>query len=390
MNKHVLMLADADSFWTRRYIEGVLLHQGYQVTLFPIWGDGGVNAAFYREQGVQVYRDRHKLPVIRHIPRLRMWARVWLNARDLRKLGPFGVIHNHYLSQRDLALAGRIAAAFPQARWVCSFWGSDLLRGSPKALAQMAPYLRRCHAVTIHSELQRDMIRKTYGQAVAEKTALVYFGQPGLGYIDQVRKTMTRAQCKAHFGIGPDQRVVCVGYSASAAQHQLEVLNALAHLSQQEFATLTVVLQMTYGGNDPAYIRAVEERAAALPCAHIIFRDFMDGEESAKLRLAADVFILAIQTDAFSGSLQEYLYGGARVIRGEWLVYPQLEELGIETASFADYPEIPALLLQALANPLTPEQQERRAQLGARYSWEAARGAWLATYPKGEEKGPAL
>ncbi|MEA5013060.1 MAG: glycosyltransferase family 4 protein [Candidatus Limiplasma sp.] len=383
MNRHVLMLADADSFWTRRYIENLLLPEGDRVTLFPIWGDGGTNAEFYRRHGVQVYRDSHTLPLIRHIPRLRMWARIWLNARALRKLGPFDVIHNHYLSQRDLALAGAVARAFPKARWVCSFWGSDLLRASPKAMAQMEPYLRRCHALTLHSALQRDLIRGAYGEAVARKTALVYFGQTGFGHIDDVRTTMTKAQCKAHFGIDPRQRVVCVGYNASPAQHQPEVLDVLAHLSPQELSTITVVLQLTYGGTDAAYLKAVQERAAALPCASVILKHFMDGEESAKLRLAADVFILAIQTDAFSASLQEYLYGGARVVKGEWLVYPQLEELEIETASFADYPEIPALVLDALSKPLTPEEEERRAELKTRYSWDAARGAWLATYREG-------
>ena len=102
--KRVLMIADADSFWTRRLMEHLLLPAGYELVLFPIWGDGGKYADFYRANGVTVYHDRHTLPVIRHIPRLRMWARIALNARDLKRLGPFDIVHNHYLSQRDLAL----------------------------------------------------------------------------------------------------------------------------------------------------------------------------------------------------------------------------------------------------------------------------------------------
>ena len=96
--KRILMIADADSFWTRRLMEHLLLPAGYELVLFPIWGDGGKYADFYRANGVTVYHDRHTLPVIRHIPRLRMWARIALDARDLKRLGPFDIVHNHYLS----------------------------------------------------------------------------------------------------------------------------------------------------------------------------------------------------------------------------------------------------------------------------------------------------
>ena len=136
--KRILMIADADSFWTRRLMEHLLLPAGYELVLFPIWGDGGKYADFYRDNGVTVYHDRHALPVIRHIPRLRMWARIALNARSLKRLGPFDIVHNHYLSQRDLAL-GRLLARRYRAHWVCSFWGSDLMRASPLALRRLKP-----------------------------------------------------------------------------------------------------------------------------------------------------------------------------------------------------------------------------------------------------------
>lgn len=65
------------------------------------------------------------------------------------------------------------------------------------------------------------------------------------------------------------------------------------------------------------------------------------------LRLSADVFILAIRTDAFSASMQEYLYAGACVLKGAWLGYPQLEDMGIELESFRDFADIPALVARA-------------------------------------------
>ena len=155
MSKRILMIADAGSFWTKRYIENLLLPNGWQVVLFPIWEAESQFDSFFRENGVTVYHDRHTLPVIRHIPRLRMWARVAANARALKTLGPFDVIHNHYLSQRDLALGSAVHRAFPEADWVCSLWGSDLLRSTGLELKRMKPYLDQCDHITVHSALPR-------------------------------------------------------------------------------------------------------------------------------------------------------------------------------------------------------------------------------------------
>lgn len=380
MNKRILIIADADGLWTKRYMENLLLPQGYEVVLFPIWGNHGAFDEFYESHGIMVYQDAHTLPLVRHIPRLRMWARVWLNARSLKKLGAFDAVHNHYLSQRDLALGHWVRRAFPKAPWVCSFWGSDLLRSSAKEHQRMKPYLERCDAVTIHSSLQFEEVRKRYGEAIFQKTALVYFGQTVYDDIDRVRAVAGRAACKAHFGIDPSRQVVCVGYNASAAQHQPEILRALAALPQETLQNLTVILQMTYGASNAAYLQEVREAASALPCQILNYTEFMNGTESAYLRLCADAFILAIQTDSFSASLQEYLYAGAAALVGDWLSYPQLQELGIETLPFANYAQIPSLLETALQAPVTEAQLLCRAQLKARYSWEAVSEGWLALY----------
>lgn len=378
--KRILLIADSDALWTQRYIEYVLLPEKYEIVLFPIWGNEGKFEAFYRENNVRVVRDEHTLPVIRRVPRLRLWTRVALNARDLEALGPFDIVHNHYLSQRDLALGWKLVKRF-HARWICSFWGSDLLRSPKKELRRMKPYLHRCDGITVHSELNRKRIRELYGDEYAKKTTLLYFGQIGYQNIDLVGGEMDQAACKAHFGVPAERYVVCPGYSASPAQHQLEVVRALAGLPEERLGRVALILQQTYQKNSPEYMEEVQKAARALPCQTVVLTEFMDDMESARLRLATDLFIHAIATDAFSGSLQEYLYAGATVIKGDWLDYPQLEEMGIRLPSFHEYQELPALVARAMEGELPPLTQERRALFPQRYSWAAARGAWLKLYP---------
>lgn len=377
--KRMLMLADADSFWTMRLLRHLILPQGYEVVLFPIWGDGGKYASFYRENGVTVYHDPHTLPVVRSIPRVRMWARIALNARDLAKLGPFDVVHNNYLSQRDLALGSRLARRF-HARFVASFWGSDLMRASAGALRRMKPYLNRAHALSVHNERNLSLIRQTYGDAIAQKTHLLYFGQTGFADIDAARQRYGRAECRARFGIPEDAFVICVGYSASSAQQQLMAIQALEALPPERLRRVTLVLQQTYGEDDPDYVARTREAAGRLPCQTVVLTRFLGAEESALLRLSADVFVQAIRTDAFSASMQEYLYAGACVLKGSWLVYPQLEEMRIALSSFGDQAELTALLARCLKGELRGLSEPQRDLFPRLYSWDAVRESWLSLY----------
>ena len=375
----ILLIADSDALWTKRAVEYLLLPAGYEIVIFPIWGHKGQFDDYYREHGVTVYRDPHRLPVIRHIPRVRMWARIALNARDLAKYGPFDVVHNHYLSQRDLALGLRVSRRF-HARWVCTFWGSDLLRASDRALRQMLPYLRRCDRLTACNERMRDKLRQSCGEELYQKTRMTIWGQDGFAAIDGILSNETRENCRAHYGIRPNNYVVSIGYSADNAQHQLEVVEALSALPKETLSHMTLVLQQTYVKRDPAYMERVRQAAEALPCQAVVLRDFLDLTETARLRLCADLFILAISTDAFAASMQEYLYAGAVFLMGDWLGYPQLDELGIPINRFHEYKELPALVQQAMNGKLQRSTDEQRALLPAHYSWDAVHKDWLGLY----------
>lgn len=378
-HKRILLIADGDALWTERFVDYLLLPEGYEIVIFPIWGDGGRYAKSYADHGVVVYRDGHTLPVVRYIPRLRMWVRIALNARDLAAMGPFDIVHNHYLSQRDLSLGLRMKRRFG-ARWICSFWGSDLMRSSALELKRMKRYLTCCDGVTVHSELNREQIRRVYGDAIADKTTLLYFGQIGYENIDRMREMETRAQCREFFGIESDRYVVCVGYSASPAQQQLLMVEALAALPPERMKRLTLVLQQTYAQTDADYVRRVREYAGRLGCQTVVLTRFMDGEQSARLRLAADLFILAIKTDAFSGSLQEYLYAGADVVKGDWLGYPQLDNMGVKVTDFHDFGELPGLVERGMDGALPSLTADQRALFPKLYSWAAVRESWLRLY----------
>ena len=380
MTKRMLLIADTDTIWTMKMLQYLLLPQGYEVVLFPIWGNKGKYADFYRESGVTIYEDCHNLGLIGKIPRVRMWARIALNANKLKKMGPFDVVQNCYLSQRDLSLGKRLAKRF-KAHWICSFWGSDLMRASARSLQQMKLYLDECDVISVHNEKNVDMIRSAYGEAAAKKTHLIYFGQTGYADIDEAVEKHGRERCREFFGIKPENLAVSLGYSASSAQQQLEALEAIAKMPEERLRRLTLILQQTYGENDPDYIRKTRELTASLPCQTVVLTQFMGPEESAMLRLSADVFVQSIKTDAFSASMQEYLYAGACVLQGAWLDYPQLKEMNIALHPFSAFDQLPALIEKAMDGEIKGLTEEERALFPRLYSWDAVRDSWLEMYP---------
>ena len=254
------------------------------------------------------------------------------------------------------------------------------MRASDRSLRQMLPYLRRCDRLTACNERMRDKLRQSCGEELYQKTRMTIWGQDGFAAIDGILSNETREDCRAHYGIRPGNYVVSIGYSADNAQHQLEVVEALSALPKENLSHMTLVLQQTYVKRDPAYMERVRQAAEALPCQAVVLRDFLDLTETARLRLCADLFILAISTDAFAASMQEYLYAGAVFLMGDWLGYPQLDELGIPINRFHEYKELPALVQQAMNGKLQKATDEQRALLPAHYSWDAVHKDWLGLY----------
>ncbi len=181
-------------------------------------------------------------------------------------------------------------------------------------------------------------------------------------------------------GIDPNQFVISIGYSASSAQQQLEVLRAMQDMPKKTLQNITIVLQHTYTHNDADYEQKTINCANHLGCNVLVLTEFMDDHQTALLRLATDVFIHAITTDAFSVSMQEYLYAKAIVLKGGWLPYPQLESMGIQLPSFDTFADLPPLLNKAINGEIAPLTSEQCAQFPALYSWEVATPKWFDCY----------
>ena len=377
----ILLIGDPDSLWIKRYVENALYPAGWHTVIYPIYGWKGGYRDDYARMNTTIYRDEHTLPVIGRIPKVRMWARIYANAASLRRLGPFDAVHCHYLSVVDLTL-GAVMARQQNAPLVATFWGSDLLRAEESTLRRMAKGIRACRRVTVFNQEHVERIRQLYGEEAAARTVVLDFGEVVFPCIDKVHQEGGLAAAKAHFGIAPEQLTVCVGSSASRAQQQLPALQALAQLDESTLRRITVILQHTYTHDDPENEQQVQAFARAMPCQSLILTDFLNDTESAYLRCAADVYLHTITTDAFSTSMKEYLYAGARVAYGSWLTYPTLSDLDLPVRQYADFSALPSLISDALTDRWQPLTDAQRQRLGSICKWESLAPQWLGLYER--------
>ncbi len=379
--KRLLLIGDPDSLWVERYIENVLYPAGWETVIYPIYGWKGGWREEYARMNTTVDAGGRTLPVLGRIPKVRMWASVYANAAALRRLGPFDAVHCHYLSVVDLAL-GCVMARQQKAPLAATFWGSDLLRTEPATLRRMGRYLRSCHALTVFNPEHVERIRSLYGEVLAKKTRVLDFGEGVFPHIDRVLANGGNAAAKKHFRILPERLTVAIGSSASRAQQQLEALRALSKLEPAFLQRITFILQHTYAHDDPVAEAEVRALGASMPGQCVVLTDFLNDEESAYLRCAVDVYLHTIRTDAFSSSMKEYLYAGARVAYGCWLNYPTLQELSLPVKQFDSFDDLPALLKEAFCEEWQSLSEEERQRLGGICKWNCLAQQWLRLYER--------
>lgn len=202
-------------------------------------------------------------------------------------------------------------------------WGSDFyrantsLREKKRVIFDNARYIIFANPVNAF-----DFI--SYYRDYKEKSIITGFGVAKFDLIKKVKMQYTIEQLKTSFGFPSDKIIVAVGYNGTKGQQHeklLEQVSALNHLVKDR---IFLLLQMTYG-LDKEYAKNVQIKAKMTGINYKIITQFLDDEETSKLRLAVDVVLNAQITDGFSSSVQEHIFARNILVVGEWLPYRPLE-----------------------------------------------------------------
>ena len=171
-----------------------------------------------------------------------------------------------------------------------------------------------------------------------------------------------------------------IGYNGSIRQNHLKVINELSTLDNETLNKLNIVIQLSYGLTSDEYRQNIIDEISKINVKHVIIDDFLNKEKSAMLRIATDIFIHAQESDAFSASIQECVYGGAVLINPEWIVYKEFDDIGIDYIKYDSFDELPFIIKDISDGNVNIYNADKVKELYEKYSWNAVKKDWLKLY----------
>lgn len=378
MMSNILLIGENNSIWTRRCIMHSDILKGNDVY---VWDqEPSENDSFYKEHGIKICRiKRHG--IFRNIPKvrgiiMRIDRRQYINALA-EKIGGFDVVHISFVSKDKVRMIKHLRKH--AKRIICTFWGSDLFRVSDKQLLKYKKTLELVDNVTLSTPEMKHRFISVFGKDFSKKIIKLHFGNEGLKYID----CNNTAKAKAEFNVPEGKTVITIGHGGKECHNHIKVINALSKLDRSYKDKLFIQLPVTYGLT-PEYRQKLIESLQALGCEYSLIETFLDDKRLGTLRESADVFIHAQPTDAFSASVQEYLYAQKLVFNPVWIPYQELKDKGVFYREYKDFEQLRQMLFDYLANGLSDEVKQRISMnskiIGDNYSWEAVSDNWHSLY----------
>ncbi len=373
-----LVIGDANSVHIYNFTKSFLIPRGYEVHLLTLSVKPVREAYrdFYKQNGVVLHSVAEKsyrgLDNTGKLYRVLNFIRKMRLLRDVPKVD---ICHLQSVYKTSVMMVLRNKRKY--RKLILSYWGGDLEVCSEKTLMFIKKGLDRADAVTVTVKQVLNEFRELYGNEYDKKIHICRLATAGLDCIHELYKTQTRAQCRESYGIPNDKICITCGYSAYREQHQDKCLEIIRGLPQELKEKIYCIVPMQYGRmSDTEYLEAVEKakNRADFPC--VILKEFVPFEKSAQLAVATDIYLHLRDTDAFSNALKEQVYGGSKIIKGDWLNYIELVEMGADMKSIESFDALEGVLKDMLNSYTIPEEMELFEPIYALYSTENINAQW--------------
>jgi len=372
MKKNLLIISNADSVYTKQYVEQIIKYStGYSIYLLT--RDNEVFTDKYSELGVNV------IHYVRNYVggKERLYKFLLRTKHQVKSYGvEFDYVHVHFVDRITLTLANVLSSE--KTRIIVSYWGSDIYKKEELAFKNEKPLLKYVDNITFITKDMHNKFCSIYGDVFNNKCSIIDFG---LEVIDNMKEN-DKFLARQEFGFADEDIIIAIGYNIIREQQHLEVISSLGNLSGYFRDRICIYLHFGYGYETGGYVDSLIREMEKFGFKYIISRKFMDASEIAKLRSAVDIFINAQATDALSGSMLEYIYAGSIVINPGWLKYKLLDENNIVTYVYNGFSELPDILKEVIekGNLKNDDIEHNRKVLYELYSWKATIKRWLALY----------
>lgn len=378
-----LVIGDSNSMHIYNFVKTVLLPRGYDIHLVTLstrlirqeymdfYCGNSVKVHSIAEKGYRDLENTDRIHRIKHLIRK-------LNL--MREVPYVDICHVHSVYKTSLMMVLLNRKKF--GKLILSYWGGDIEDRTDSVVKLRAKCFEIADAITVTVKETYNEFQRIYGHRFDEKLSICRFATDGLNCIHDLSTKVSRSECRNNYGILSDRICITCGYSAYEEQHQDKCLEIIQSMDDEIKRKITVIVPMQYGRFDLAYISRVKKIAKEcdFPCS--ILEEFVPFEMSAQLAIATDIYLHVRDTDAFSNALKEHVYSGSLVIKGDWLKYPELEEMGASVRSIPTLEDLGGVLLEVLSKFSITTDIDLFSPIYELYSTPAIRSQWNGVIDK--------
>lgn len=253
---------------------------------------------------------------------------------------------------------------------ILTIWGSDFLRLSSDKIKKFKPLIEHVAKITFATEEISEKFHDKF--QTKKKHHIIRFGLNVFKEIDRLRADKPQRETVN----------ITIGYNRHPAQQHLTILDEINKLDKSVVEKINLILPLTYGPYNKEYINEIKSKINQIGCTFTIYEEFLSEQQMAQLCLTSDIMIQLQTTDAFSGSMQEYMYANNIVITGKWLNYKLLRDSGVRFYEIDYIGELHNKLSTVICNYQNEKNQCKGNQsiLFELSSWEANIAKWNNLY----------
>lgn len=372
-----LVIGDAGSMHIFNFVKTVLLPCGHEVHLLTLSAEPVREEyrAFYKENGVFVHAIAEKgYGGVDKRDKIHRGLNFVRKLRLMRDVPKVDVCHVHSVYKTACILVLGNKRKFKKL--ILSYWGGDIEDKSPFVVKLRKMCFECADAITVTVRETYDEFQRIYGTTFNEKLRICRFATDGLECIKKLSMEKSREECRRTYGIEPGKVCVTIGYSAYAEQHQDRCLEIIGSLPTSIQRKMYAIVPMQYGRYDKKYIERVRRAAERSGIDYCILEEFVPFEMSAQLAIATDIYLHLRDTDAFSNALKEHVFAGSFVIKGDWLKYPELDEMKAGVESIPSFDSLGDCLERAVKETKIQDKITLFEPIYELYSTQAVKKQW--------------
>lgn len=264
-----------------------------------------------------------------------------------------------------------------QQKLVITFYGSDFYRTSNFIKNIQKLLYKKANAITFTNPLTKNSFFEYY-KDFENKSYVCRFGLKTLDFIDKNRK-VNKKELRESLGYDLEKTIVTCGYNSTKEQQHEKIIKSLINLPKELLTKIQFIFPMTYGDNaNKEKIRNILKQTSL---NYIMLEDFLYGDDNANIKLASDIMINMLETDSFSGSMQEFLYANNIIITGSWLPYKVFDDAGIQYIKLDNVNELTIIIETLIKSDITSFDRTKNKNIISNLSlWENTIKKWTDVF----------